>query len=363
MSTPVNAVVLNVNDALQKAIQDSLNPEEIKASVRAEIEKQQTAAAVTATTVGADKIAADKVIADKAAADAAATAAATQKFTRTEVIGGKEFTFDGESESEVNSMVLNAYRVAQAVTEPAAVVVDPTVAAAAAEKAAADAVVAKSELELKFKRGEVTASEYIEQSGAMKEYLEKNGVPLDELKAAVDKNRTQTYEVSWQDATKTFLTSDAGKSWPGGDKNLKLIGLKLASMDLTDAPDKVAALAAAYESLKADGILFDNPAVAAPAAAAPAAGAAPVVPAAAAPVASALPVVPQQTAPQSSSLFGVSSGVAGTTVGAEKPAPAKVELDPNATPQEIMAAWKQSQIAAGKDLNASFTDAFSGKRA
>ena len=48
-------------------------------------------------------------------------------YTRTENIGGREFTFEADSAAELDQMVLNAYRVASAVSEPQVVeeVVDP----------------------------------------------------------------------------------------------------------------------------------------------------------------------------------------------------------------------------------------------
>lgn len=363
MSTPANPTV-QMNDALSKAIQDSMGPEEIKNAIHAEESRQAAAAVAAAPVVDPAKAAADKAIADKAAADAAA-AAQPQKFTRDEVINGKTFTFEADSDAELNVMVLNAYRVGNALQAEAAAapVVDPAVAAAAEAKAAEAAQVKKSELELKFKRGEISTEDYLEQSGAVALYLEKQGVPLAELKATLDKNRTQNEVQSWQDATTEFLkTSD----WPGGDQNLKLIGMKLVALNLTEATDKVAAISQAYAALKADKMLFppDVPVVVPPVVAP--AVAAPVVPPVAAPVAA--PVVPPVaapvlTAPSSSSIFGASSGVASTTNGAEKVTAAQVAVDPKATPEELIAQWKQGMVAAGQDPNKSFLDTFSARRA
>jgi hypothetical protein len=124
-----------------------------------------------------------------------------------------------------------------------------------------DDPVAKVELDLKFKRGEISTAEYLEQSGAVAEYLEKQGVPLEDLRAAAQERAGARFEKSWADATTEFLNGPAGNDWPGGTKNLELIGLKLAALGLTEAEDKVAALAQAYAELKASGELHKNPAV------------------------------------------------------------------------------------------------------
>lgn len=44
----------------------------------------------------------------------------------------------------------------------------------------------------------------------------------------------------------------AGSNWPGGTELMREAGERLQSMGLTDAPDKVAALAQVWNSIKAD---------------------------------------------------------------------------------------------------------------
>jgi len=342
---------LAVNADLTKSIQDAVGTEDIKAAVQAEILKQAADAAAIAATPVAPAAAAVVAPADEEAA---------KPFSRTETIGGREFSFEAATELELERQVNNAYKVAAGLQVPQVVepVVDPAVAAAAAEKAATERAAAQADLELKFKRGEVSTQEYLEQSGAVKDYLEKQGVPLDELRASVEQTRQRTYEQSWADATTAFLKS--GSDWPGGEKNKKLLGLKIQELGLLDATDKVAAIQQAYAALKQDDLLFANE-TAAPAApaAAPVVAAAPV---AAAPVAApAAPTTAPRAASTSSTLFGASSGVSGS--GAAAPAAsAKIEIDKNATPAEIMAAWKAQQLSEGKDLNAAFTEAFSSRR-
>lgn len=366
-----NPVVLNpvtMNPELDKAIRDAIDPADIRTAIFAEAAKQTNAA----TDAALAQAATDKAAADKAAADAAA-ATASAGFSRTETIGGKEFTFEGASELEVERMINNAYKVAYAVQAPEArvaeVVVDPAIAAAAAQKAAEDEATLKAELELKFKRGEINAADYIEQSGAMKDYLAKQGVPLDALRNAVTQSQETAETQSWADATKVFLNSPAGSSWPGGDKNLALIGDKLAALGLTDAEDKVAALAQAYEAMKTSGTIFpyEPPAptptntaeqVAAGILAKAAADKLAIDAAAAAKAVAAAP----KAAATSSSLFGASSGGSGATGAAATASGAAVDIPKEASPAEIMDAWKKATIAAGQSPDTVFTDAFRAHR-
>ena len=373
---------LTVTPELKAIIEAATDPEVIRNAIVAEAEKQAAAAVVD------EKTAADRVVADKAAADkAAADAAAAQTFESVETIGGKEFTFTAGSQAELDHMIANAYKVAYAVQPTERVVeqfVDPAVAEKqAADKAAADAV-AKTELELKFKRGEISASDYIEQSGALASYLERQGVPLSELKKAVEANKGNDYEKSWQEASADFVKTSAGADWPGGEKNLEILGLKIVALGLSEAKDKVAALAQAYADMKRTGMIFPTTAegtlspeqqAAAKAAAdkaiadktaadeaarvAAASGTAAAVAQASAETARAVAAARVQS--QSSSLFGASSGVgAGTSAGATAPAApaAKTIIPDNATPAEILQAWKEAQLAGGNDPNRVFMDQF-----
>jgi hypothetical protein len=355
-----------VTPEIRDAIAKATNPADIRTMIQAEISKQSQTAA--------DKVAADT---EKAAADAAAAAAATPaavvetKFERTENIGGRDFEFVADSQAELDQMIINAYRVAYTVREdaPASAVVpevDPNVLAQQlADKEAAD-IARQAELELKFKRGELSASDYLEQSGAVAAYLEKQGVPLAELKASLEQNRGASFERSWADSTSDFLKSPAGADWPGGEKNKNLLGLKIAELGLVEASDKTAAIAQAWANMKSTGMFFQSeaePTVAATAPAATAAAPAATIPAAAVAAAPAA-AAPAASAPRTaSSIFGASSGV-GAGEGVSAPAPAgNVKIDPNASPTEIMEEWKRQQFAAGKDPNTAFLETFAAKRA
>ena len=365
MAENTAALPLVMTDELAKAIKDTLDPASLKQLILAEAERQATAAQDAATTQAAADAA-------KAAADAAKAAETPADFSRTETIGGREFAFTATSELELERMITQAYKVAYGV-QPTQTVPD-VVEVSDADKAAIAAAQAaeKAELELKFKRGDISASEYIEQSGAIKEYLEKVGIPLDELRNTVEQGRNKAFEQSWEQATEEFLHSAAGADWPGGEKNTELIGLKMAALGLVNADDKVAAMAQAYQALKAEGMLFavetstDDSATQLAAAQkivddarAAATAAATATTTAAAPAAAATPA---PTTPTSSSLFGASSGVGAGVGTTERAVSAQIQIPKDASPEEILQIWKSATVAAGKSPDDAFRDHFNQKR-
>ena len=76
---------------------------------------------------------------------------------------------------------------------------------------------AKVELELKFKRGEIGADEFLARSGAIDRYLEDTGVPVEEM-------RQQAFTQKWAKATESFFhfqnsvsprpNHPSGSGWP-----------------------------------------------------------------------------------------------------------------------------------------------------
>lgn len=377
-----NPVVLNpveVNPELKKAIESALDPADIKAAILAEAQKQtneaQTAAAAQVT---AEKEAVEKKAADEKVAAEKVVASKAAPFSRTETIGGKEFTFEADSEIELERAVSNAFKVAYSVREPehkeeVVATPDPAVVAAAAQKEAEDKAALKADLELKWKRGEISAADYIDQSGAMDEYLAKKGVPLEALKAAVDKNQTEQFTNSWAQATEEFLHSPAGGDWPGGERNKIQIGMQLAAMNLTDTDNKVEALTKAYAEMKAKNMVFPSDVdtatkteteTAAADAAAKTQAEATALKAQADAAAVAEAAAKAKKAPTSSSLFGVGSGTSGGTGGtvSEKTDADKVEIPKDATPAEILDVWKKEQIRLGKNPNDAFKETFASRR-
>ena len=365
-TTPLVLPEVTMTPELAAAIQNAASGPEVRGLIMAEAEKQLALATQGAADQAiAEKAAADQIIAEKAAADAAAPAP-----TRMVEIGGRSFTFEGADEAELDRLELNALKVAYAVQAPASVqtVAEPVITAAQAQAAAETEVLAKVELERKFRAGEISPADYIQQSGAMRDYLAKEGVSLESLKAVVESNQDTRFEQSWKAAGDAFQNSPAGLDWPGGKKNQELLGLKIAAMGLTDAEDKVAAIAQAYAAMKQTGLYFPNGddntvvpaanagAVAAAKAAADAAVAAAAAAAdpAAVAAAQARAVAAAKVQAMSSSMFGMSSGTSGATVVSPAVIDAKKLVPADATPAEIMAAYNEAQIAAGINPNDAF---------
>lgn len=348
-----------VTDEVAKAVLDSMSIDDIRAALAAGEKKQvdATAAEVAAQTA-AEKLAAEKL---------AAEVVVETPFKRTETVGGRDFEFEASTELELERMINNALKVAyvlrQDVAEPVVPAVDPTVAQAAAVKAAADEAVAKVELEQKFRLGEISPAEYIERSGAMRDYLASQGVPLESLKAAVERNADDAEAQSWADAVPAFLNGPAGSDWPGGDRNLQLINDKIISLGLVDAKDKVAAFAQAWEVMKSTNSFFpyEEPAAAIVVPAAVVVPPAAVVTPAAVVVPPAAVVVPKVAA-TSSSLFGVSSGVGGSAAVTPAAVAGAIEIPANATPTEIMDAYKKGLTANGVHPDAQFKETYRNGR-
>ena len=124
MSTnPTVLSSINVNADLEKAIRGAVSTEDLKAAILKEAEVQGQAAAQVAQ--------AAQDVKDKEAAAAKAAADAPQTFERTITIGGKNFTFQDESELGLERQVNNALTVAYNLRESTETRNEPAVDAAA----------------------------------------------------------------------------------------------------------------------------------------------------------------------------------------------------------------------------------------
>jgi hypothetical protein len=186
--------------------------------------------------------------AEQDAAAKAAADAAPREFKKTERIGNQDFEFTASSAEALELQISSAKTVAAALASDESVT--PRSARAAAARNAEQDVLDKVDADMALRRGEISTAEYLERTHAIEDALAAKGVDVDALGA-------KQLEESWAVATTTFLQG-TGASWPGGTKNRALLGDKLAAMGLTDAADKVAALASAYEALKTAGTLFDG---------------------------------------------------------------------------------------------------------
>jgi len=115
----------------------------------------------------------------------------------------------------------------------------------------------QSDLELRWKRGEITSDVYLSESGALGRVLQAQGLPLEELKAAVEERRNQNFTQSWVDASEAFKSLHP--EWIGGENNRDLLGGILVEKGLVDSEDKLAALEIAYDHAVKNDLLTANP--------------------------------------------------------------------------------------------------------
>jgi len=177
---------------------------------------------------------------------------APRKFAQTVEIGGVKRIFEGNSELEVAQQVNEFMR--QTFAQPAATMQqnDPT-RDERGRFVSAEEAVAKAELELKFKRGEIDTATYLAQSGAIESYLATQGIDPDALREVSG----QKFQNSWADATSTFLNSPEGADWPGGQENVKIAGQLLEEHGLVDNPS-AETLASVWKYMKENNLAVEN---------------------------------------------------------------------------------------------------------
>ena len=164
---------------------------------------------------------------------------AAQQYAKTITINGKDYRVEGTSEIDVERAVGALYKsvLGQGTPQPTRQVEQPRNErgqfAAATEQVSAEQ---KAGLDLQFQLGQITTAEYIERSGAVGDYLAKQGVPVEDLKAAVSDRQDSRLEKSWESATKEFMASAAGNDWVGGDENLATVNRILNQEGLAEKP-------------------------------------------------------------------------------------------------------------------------------
>jgi hypothetical protein len=180
--------------------------------------------------------------------------AAPKQIAKTVTVDGVKHIIEGATEMELAQNETTLYRKLFA---------QPTVAAQTEEQprnergqfVSAEDAATKAELELAFKRGDISTSDYLQRSGAVADYLAKEGVSIDALKATVDQNQAASYEKSWQQATAEFLSHS---DWPGLESNRARLGATILELGLVDSPS-VESLQRAYDHMKKNNLLVENP--------------------------------------------------------------------------------------------------------
>jgi len=187
----------------------------------------------------------------------ALAANAPRKFAKYVTVDGQRHLLEGGSPEELANAETDLYQQlfeksddGQARDSQGRFVAEPT----AAEKAAQELATAnRAELELKFKRGDITAEQYLEQSGAIGTYLENHGILPEALATVSD----ALYQNTWAQATEQFLNSESGASWPGGEQNMKTLAAILEENGMTEP--SVENLSAAYQYARENNLLQPNP--------------------------------------------------------------------------------------------------------
>jgi hypothetical protein len=170
-----------------------------------------------------------------------APASEIQRYSKTVEIGGKPMVFEGASELEVERAVSQALQIASVLQSPAKE--QPRDESTGRFVSEAD-VFKKSELDLKWRRGEIDSATYLRESGAVDEYLASRGIPVEHLQEVAGENSERH---QWETSTQEFLQRNP--DWVGGQENMKRIGETIIALGLQDSPS-VASLEAAYAELR-----------------------------------------------------------------------------------------------------------------
>ncbi len=188
---------------------------------------------------------------------------APRKFAKHVTLNGTKYLLEGGSPEELANAETSLYQqVLEQSAEPPAgqhrdaqgrFVSDDT-GETPQEKAAREQEAAnRAELELAWKRGDITAEQYLEQSGAIGTYLENHGVSPDALVAVTELVTHNT----WAACTEAFLNSPEGESWPGGEENKNILAALLEENGMIEPT--VENLTAAYRFAQEQGLLVENP--------------------------------------------------------------------------------------------------------
>jgi hypothetical protein len=165
--------------------------------------------------------------------------------TTTVVVDGKTVEFSADTDDELTKLQLEYFRgrntatpAADAAAKTAEPARDPATGKFVSQKDPALAAADQAMLDLKFKRGEISVTDYLLESGAMEQYVQKQYDRANEADVR-----------SWAESVEVFKQT-TGADWPGGDANRQRLGHIIGELGLTDAPDKTGALTQAWNEMK-----------------------------------------------------------------------------------------------------------------
>lgn len=194
-----------------------------------------------------------QINADGEVVPTALTANPPQKFGGYVTVDGRKTYVEGSSPEEYQAKlreVMSPQATAQQTRDERGRFVEQR---ATEQPTDAERAAAQADLELRFKRGEISTDQYIAQSGAIDRYLESQGVSMDSLR----ETSNVAFQKSWADATSEFL-SIPGNDWPGGEENMRIVAQLIEANGLTDRPS-ADTLAQVIQFAKENGMLAANP--------------------------------------------------------------------------------------------------------
>jgi hypothetical protein len=166
--------------------------------------------------------------------------------------GGKKLFFEGDSELDVEQRITAYLREQTRPSETKPELQPETSRDEHGRFTRVDDPVAKAELELKFKRGEITTADYLAESSAVDDYLKSQGVSLDDLKKVANDG----YTADWEVATREFL--ERHPDWQGGEAAVQETGRTLQALHLENSPS-LESLESAYADMVRRNAVPENP--------------------------------------------------------------------------------------------------------
>lgn len=110
------------------------------------------------------------------------------------------------------------------------------------------------DLGIKLQKGDVSAIEtFVEKSGIVERILEKKGLNVEKLNAAVTESQDARLEAEWKDATQAFLAKH--KDFPSSQQNTYMMGIMLAELGLRKKPS-VESFESAFTELQKRNLVF-----------------------------------------------------------------------------------------------------------
>jgi hypothetical protein len=250
-----SAIPVPAGSALEKSIQDCQSVSEIQNVLHAEAARLRL--------IERDPLdrSTGETIGDYFSHHVVAPGTVPRRFATAVTIDGIKHILETGTEEELRAKETELYRAALAA--PAATtqqtdtardargrfVAQPT----AEEAAATDAEQARlAQLEVSFRLGQITAADYIKQSGAVDSYLSENGVSVEALQKVSD----VVYTDRWAAAAAEFIVDHP--DWQGGAGNQKVISDIVVEQKWEDE-DPRAAIEKAYQIALQEGRLVANP--------------------------------------------------------------------------------------------------------